>query len=204
MGRAGERGGAGDTREAILDAAEAFLSRGGRLRELTITALMEPIPVSREAFYRHFSSRYELIAALMGRFSADVAPGFELWLRGGDPARDVRSMFEAVSHAYVRRAQVLRAVVDAAPLDPDLEGLWHGFLESFIDPAARRIAADQERGVASRSVDARLAAAAIVHLVERLITQELARPHPPSRQQVADVLTHAMAGMVYPLSTSSG
>ena len=198
MGRADERGETGDTREAILDAAEAFLDRGGRLREMTITALMAPIPVSREAFYKHFSSRYALIAALVGRFTDDVAPGFNLWLGGGDPARDVRSMFEAVSHAYARRARVMRAVVDAAPLDPDLEALWRGFLDSFIDPAARRIAADQERGVASPSVDARLAAAAVVHLVERLITQELAAPHPPSRQKVADVLTAAMIGLVYP------
>jgi AcrR family transcriptional regulator len=197
MGRAIERGETADTREAILEAAEAFLNHGGRLREMTITALMAPIPVSREAFYKHFSSRYELIAALMGRFADDVAPGFNQWLGGGDPARDVRSMFDAASHAYVRRAHVLRAVVDAAPLDPGLERLWHDFLDSFIAPAAARISADQESGAAIGSLDPRLTAASIVHLIERLITQELAGPNPPSRQEVADLLTDTMLGLAY-------
>ncbi len=66
---------AGDTREAILDAAERFLEHG-RVRDLTVTRLMEPIPVSREAFYKHFPSRYAVIAALLGRFTHEVAAGF--------------------------------------------------------------------------------------------------------------------------------
>ena len=43
-----------------------------------------------------------------------------------------------------------------------------------------------------------MAAAALIHLVERMITQELADAAPPSRQPVVDVLTHAMLGMLYP------
>jgi TetR/AcrR family transcriptional regulator, ethionamide resistance regulator len=197
MGRPEGEGARRETREAILDAAEAFLEGGGRLRDLTVTALMAPIPVSREAFYKHFSSRYELIAALVGRFTAEVAPGFELWLGGRDPARDVRAMFDLASDVYVRRAATLRAVVDAAPLDPDLEAVWRSFLGTFIEAAARRIRADQGSGVASRSVDADLAAASMVHLIERLITQELVRPQPPSREDVVDLLTATMVGLVY-------
>ena len=138
-----------DTREAILDAAEGFLAHG-RLRDLTVTVLMEPVPVSREAFYRHFTSRYEVVAALLGRFTSEVETGFEVWLLGSDPVRDMRAMFDAASHVYVRRARILRAVVDGAPLDPGLEGVWRAFIGGFIDPAAQRIRADQELGVAVR------------------------------------------------------
>ena len=188
------------TREAILDAAQEFLVHR-RLREMTVSALMEPIAVTREAFYKHFTSRYDVVAALLGRFAAEVAEEFGIWLQGNDPERDVPAMFDAASHTYVRRAYLLRAVVDAAPLDPDLEAVWRTFLGRFIDAAADRIRADQDCGVASRSVDARLAAAALIHLVERMITQELATTTPPPREQVVDLLTHTMLGLVYPAPT---
>ena len=133
------------TREVILDAAQEFLVRR-RLRDMTVSALMEPIPVTREAFYKHFSSRYEVVAALLGRFTAEVAEDFGIWLRGHDPVRDVPAMFDAASHTYLRRASLLRAVVDAAPLDPDLEAVWRAFLDHFIDAAAERIRTDQDAG----------------------------------------------------------
>jgi AcrR family transcriptional regulator len=185
------------TREVILDAAEDFLVRK-RLRDMTVSALMEPVPVTREAFYKHFSSRYDVVAALLGRFTVEVTADFGIWLQGNDPVRDVPAMFDAASRTYVRRAALLRAVVDAAPLDPDLEAVWRAFLGHFIDAAADRIRTDQDQGIASRSVDARLAASAVVHLVERIITQELAAAIPPSREQVVDVLSHTMLGLVYP------
>ena len=187
------------TREVILDTAEEFLVHN-RLRDMTVSALMEPIPVTREAFYKHFTSRYDVVAALLGRFTAEVAEDFGIWLHGNDPVRDVPAMFNAASHTYVRRASLLRAVVDAAPLDPDLEAVWQAFLGHFIDAAAGRIRTDQDLGIASRSVDARLAGSAVVHLVERMITQELATATPPAREQVVDVLTHTMLGLVYPAS----
>ncbi len=188
------------TREVILDAAQEFLVHK-RLRDMTVSALMEPIPVTREAFYKHFTSRYDVVAALLGRFTAEVADDFGIWLQGHDPERDVPAMFDAASHTYVRRASLLRAVVDAAPLDPDLEAVWRAFLGHFIDAAADRIRTDQDLGIANRSVDARLAASALIHLVERMITQELADASPPSREQVVEVLTHTMLGLVYPAPT---
>ena len=185
-----------DTREAILDAAEAFLA-SQRLRDMTVRALMAPVPVSREAFYKHFSSRYELVAELLGRYTRDVAAGYDGWLYGSDPLRDLPAMFDASSYVWVRRARVLRAVVDAAPLDPDLEAVWEAFIGGFVETAAARIRADQDRGVASADLEATLAAKAMVHLSERLITQEIAGPNPPSREQVAELLTATMVGLVY-------
>ena len=167
----GQVSGAGvGTREVILDAAQEFLVRR-RLRDMTVSALMEPIPVTREAFYKHFSSRYEVVAALLGRFTAEVAEDFGIWLYGNDPVSDVPAMFDAASRTYLRRASLLRAVVDAAPLDPDLEAVWRAFLDHFIDAAAERIRTDQELGTANRSIDARLAASALIHLVERMLTR---------------------------------
>jgi AcrR family transcriptional regulator len=191
------------TREAILDAAQEFLVHR-RLREMTVSALMEPIPVTREAFYKHFTSRYDVVAALLGRFNDEVAADFGLGLLGHDPVHDVRAMFDAASATYVRRAHLLRAVVDAAPLDPDLEAVWRAFLDQFIDATAARIRADQDQGAADPTLDARLAAAALIHLVERMITQELATATPPSREAVVDILTQAMLGMIYPAPAGLG
>lgn len=188
------------TREIILDTAQEFLLHK-RLREMTVSALMEPIPVTREAFYKHFTSRYDVVAALLGRFTAEVAEDFDIWLRGTDPVRDVPTMFDAASHTYLRRATLLRAVVDAAPLDPNLEAVWRAFLGHFIDAGTQRIRADQASGLASSCVDAGLAAAGMIHLVERVITQELASPTPPPREQVVALLSHAMLGLLYPTAS---
>ena len=126
-----------------------------------------------------------------------MAAGYDEWLHGSDPRGDLAAMFEASSYVWVRRARVLRAVVDAAPLDPDLEAVWRAFIGGFVETAAAQIRADQRRGVASVDVDATLAATAMVHLAERLITQELAGPNPPAREQVAELLTTTMVGLVY-------
>ena len=181
----------------ILDAAQEFLV-DRRLRDMTVSALMEPIGVTREAFYKHFTSRYDVVAALLGQFTAEVVEEFGIWLQGTEPERDVPAMFDAASHTYVRRASLLRAVADAAPLDPNLEAVWRAFLDHFIDAAADRIRTDQDLGIASSSVDARLSASALIHLVERMITQELAATTPPTREQVVALLTHTMLGLVYP------
>lgn len=188
---------ASDTREAILDAAEQFLQTG-RVRDLTVTRLMEPVPVSREAFYKHFPSRYAVIAALLGRFTHEVAAGFDVWLSGSDPVSDVRVMFDTASHAYMRRARTLRAVIDAAPMDKDLEAVWGEFVGGFVELAAARIRTDQAAGLTPESVNPDLAAASIVYLTERLITQSIAGPQPPTREEVVDLLTAAAVGVFYP------
>lgn len=185
------------TRDAILDAAEAFLARR-RFREMTVQSLMEPLPVTREAFYKHFTSRYQVLAALLDRFAAETAPSFELWVRGNDPARDLRALFERSTPIYQRRARIVRAAVDAASLDPGLEAAWEAFLQRHIEATAAQLRAHQDLGLATMSVDAHLSAAIIIHAIERLITQELTAENPPSREQVVDLLTRLVLGLAYP------
>lgn len=185
------------TRDVILDRAERFLA-DGRVRDMTVSVLMEPLPMTREAFYKHFESRFDLVAALLDRFDHEMDASFELWVRDPDPAHGLRALFDLASHTYVRRSRLMRAVADASALDPKLEAIWHAFLGHYIEGTAAQIRVHQELGLASRSVDARLCAAAIIHLIERLITQELASPNPPAREQVADLLTRVMLGLVYP------
>ncbi len=75
--------------------------------------------------------------------------------------------------------------------------MWQSFNGGFEATGAERIRADQELGVATGGMDAALAAAAILHLTERLITQELAGRTPSPREQVVDVLTASAVGIVY-------
>lgn len=185
------------TRDLILDAAEEFLARR-RLREMTVRALMAPLPWTREAFYKHFSSRYDVIGALLDRFTEEVGPSWDLWAKGSDPLHDVRALFETASLIYQRRAHLVLAVVDASSYDPNMEVAWTAFRDRFIGSTAEQIRVHQERGWASDSVDARLCAAAMIHLIERLITQELASAAPPSRELVVELLTRVMLGLVYP------
>ncbi len=89
-----------DTRAALLEAAGALLDRGG-LAAVTLRAVGERAGVSRQAPYRHFADKVDLLSALVAedfrrlRAAVDAAPA------PGAPPLD---RLAAMSAAYVRFA----------------------------------------------------------------------------------------------------
>jgi AcrR family transcriptional regulator len=135
------------TRAAILDAAFEFLwSRP--FRDMTVDALMETIPISRPAFYKHFDDIHGLMAALLARLESEILEGASPWLSDdGDPVALLYESLSAEARICYRYGPFLKAVSDATGTSARLEDEWNWFLDRFDEAASERIVADQELGL---------------------------------------------------------
>jgi AcrR family transcriptional regulator len=104
--------------------------KDGSPDELSIAAVMEDTTLTRNAFYVYFSSRYELLAALVERLrgEADAAMD-ELTGRRGDPAEGGRRAIETAARLYAEHGELIRALAEAADRDPTAARAWRGFTE---------------------------------------------------------------------------
>ena len=164
----------------ILDAAEDLL-RDDRFSALTVDELMSRTGLSRASFYVYFRDRHHLIMRLTERIGSELFSMSELWLRGsGDPLEDARAAVEGVAAVYSRHGPVLRAIADASTHDPDVEAIYHGLVERFVEATAKRISEEIAAGRV-RPLDARETARALVWMNERYLTHTLGQtPQEPT------------------------
>src|SRR5919201_2106993 len=128
----------------ILDAAEDLL-REDRFSALTVDELMSRTGLSRASFYVYFRDRHHLIMRLTERIGSELFSMSDRWLRGsGDPLEDARAAVEGVAAVYSQHGPVLRAIADAATHDPDVEAIYHGLVERFVEATAKRISEEIE------------------------------------------------------------
>jgi AcrR family transcriptional regulator len=160
----------------ILDAAESFL-RERPFRELTVDEVMARTTLSRPSFYVYFRDRHQLAVRLVEGIGAELFEMAERWLGGdGNPAVEVRAAVEGVASVYAKHGLALGAIADAAENDPDVEAIYRGLIERFVDASAKRIEEDAEQGL-TEPLDVRETARALVWMNERYLKETLGR-HP--------------------------
>lgn len=134
------------TRQRILDCALDFLG-SNPFRKLSITTLMESTGITRPAFYHYFADLHELMEALLLELQEELQAGANDWFTAGGVGNLADALSEVVSICY-RRGPILRAVVEAAPMDERLEGAWLAFVQGFDAQVAAGIANEQRSGTA--------------------------------------------------------
>lgn len=158
----------------ILDAAEAILHEHA-FRDLTVDEVMGRTTLSRPSFYVYFRDRHQLVLRLVERIGAELFAMADRWLEGEeDPRADARAAVEGVASVYSEHGPVLRAIADASCYDSDVEAIYRGLVNRFIDATAKRV----EEEVAVGRVDAlnaRETARALVWMNERYLTDSLGR-----------------------------
>ncbi len=171
------------TRERLLDAAAAELADDGRLE---LAAVAASAGVATSVLYRYFGSKDGLVAAVVDRFydeydevvmDRDVAPGAS-WLE-----REAIRLRAEVDFFYAHplgRAVAAGLLHEAAATRADAARL-----QAHIAAAARNIRAGQRRGELDRSVDADLAAAAIMGALRATLGAALTKRRPPRAEAVA-------------------
>lgn len=134
------------TRQAILDTALDFLwSRP--FRELTVSELMSTSGNSRSAFYQYFSDLHELMEFLLREIADDIFAVATPWFEGeGDPLPLLEESLAGLVRICYRQGPIVKAVVDAAPMDGRLEKAWTEFLSGFDDAVTNRIEEHQAAG----------------------------------------------------------
>ena len=148
------------TRQEILEAALEFLWTHP-FRDLTVAELMSNTGTTRSAFYRYFSDLHELMEALLAGLEQQILAIAEPWFTILDdpPARLAESLEGLVKVCY-QQGPIIRAVVDAAPMDERLEASWNRFVQVFDDAVTQRIEVDQDSGLIGQ-FDARAVAIAL-------------------------------------------
>jgi AcrR family transcriptional regulator len=135
------------TRQTILDAAIEFLwSRP--FRELTIAELMSESGSSRQTFYRYFADLHDLMESLLHDLEQDFQDAAGPWFATEeDPVAHLACSLAGVVKVSYQRGPLIRAVVEAAPMDERLEMAWHKLVHIFDDAVTARIEKDQAAGL---------------------------------------------------------
>jgi AcrR family transcriptional regulator len=161
------------TEEAILDAARQEL-RDTEYRRLTMDVIAKRAFVSRTALYFYFPNKRALIDRLIMRAFLDMYEAASPYLDGtGDPRVELRRGLARTVRIIDRDGHVLQLAARLSGEEDRMPPQWAPYVVRFVEGATARIARDQQRGIAPTDIPPRLAAQALLAMVERHVTLEL-------------------------------
>lgn len=163
------------TEQAILDAARLALAETS-YEKLTIDAVAKRAFVSRTTTYFYFANKRELVDRLIQSAFTAIQDAADVYLRGsGDPRQELRTGMAAAITVVSEHSHVMLLAARLSRREPTttLPQDWTPFVSRLVDATARRIARDQQRGVAPADIPPRLSAQALLAMVESHIVREV-------------------------------
>jgi len=161
------------TEEAILDAAREALADTA-YRRLTMDTIAKRAFVSRTALYFYFPNKRALVDRLIARAFSDMHTAAAPYIDGsGDPRAELRRAIARVVKVVDRDGHVLALAAMLSGEEDRLPPEWWPYVTRFVVGATERIERDQRRGIAPDDIPPRLAAQALLAMVERHVTLEL-------------------------------
>ena len=181
----------------IVAAAEALL-RERPFRELTVDEVMRRTDLSRPSFYVYFRDRHHLILRVVEHLGNELRTMSQRWYTGsGDGPAQAREAMEGIVDVFAEHGPVLRALADAAADDPEVERVYGGLVQSFVDATRKHIDAEIAAGRVE-PLDAGETARALVWMMERYLNRSLGRqPFETPRETVAETLTTIWTRVLY-------
>ena len=135
------------TRQEILNNALKFLWSKA-FRDLTVAELMVQTGSSRSCFYQYFADLHDLMENLLHDLEQDFKELTEPWLfADSDPASHLSAALKEFVKVCYQQGPIVRAVIEAAPMDERLEKVWRDFVKMFDDAVTARIELDQAAGL---------------------------------------------------------
>src|SRR3954468_22473581 len=190
------RGAAAAAEREIVEAAGTLL-REKPFRELTVDDLMRRTGLSRPSFYVYFRDRHDLVLKVVERIGGELFAMSERWYEGaGDGPTLIREAIDGVVGVFAANGPVLRALADAAAVDPRVEAAYAELMQRFVDATARHI--DQEIAAArTLPLDPVPTATALTWMMERYLQLRLGRTPDAPRAPISDALTTIWARVLY-------
>jgi AcrR family transcriptional regulator len=185
-----------EARREILDSAARFL-RNRHFREMTIGEVMAGTTLSRPAFYQYFTDVHDLILSLLSEIEEIMHQLVSPWIDGeGEPIAALRESNRGVVETCVKHGPVIRAIVEAAPLDERLEQAWTSFMRRWDDVAEARIVAQQRDGLIP-PLDARRIASALNSLDVNLVVAAFGRHPQDDPNEVLETMHRVWSSTLY-------
>ncbi len=163
------------TEDAILAAArEALLEEP--YDAVTIDGIARRAYVSRTTVYFYFPNKRAVVDRLIQRAFADILDAASPYLEGdGDPRAELHAALAGVVAIVDRDASILRLALWLYGREDQLPAEWAPHIQRLVVAGAKRIARDQERGLAPDDIPARTSALALSAMVERHVGMEIVR-----------------------------
>lgn len=120
------------TRREILAATERFL-RERPYRELSVEAVMEGTGLTRTAFYRHFDDTTDLVLRLFAELGEELLSVAQKWGKtaGQSFPAPAQAGLAGTVDFFVKHGPLVRAIVEAAASDEQIEAAYRAAQEQF-------------------------------------------------------------------------
>jgi len=186
-----------EARREILDSAARFLRRR-HFRDLTVGEVMGGTTLSRPAFYQYFTDLQDLIVSLLGDIEDIMHQTASPWISGeGEPIAALRESNRGVVETCVKHGPIIRAIVEAAPLDERLEQAWSSFMERWDDAVEAQIVAQQRDGLIP-PLDARRIASALINSLDvNLVIAAFGRHPQGDPKEVLETMHRVWSSTLY-------
>jgi len=202
--RGESRAGSGRRRRRTPEAAEreiveaaGTLLREKPFRELTVDDLMRRTGLSRPSFYVYFRDRHDLVLKLVEHIEDELFAVSERWYGGGgDGPALIREAIDGVVGVFAEHGPVLRALADAAAVDPRVEATYAELMQRFVDATARHIDREISAG-RILPLDPAATATALTWMMERYLQLRLGRTPDAPRAPISDALTTIWSRVLY-------
>jgi AcrR family transcriptional regulator len=160
-----------DSEKWIFEATEELLDEVP-LRDITVAMIAEAAGVSRQTFYTHFSSKYEVVTALledvMHQIVGAVGPFIEMDPRES-PVDALRKSFDAATDLWVEHRMILGAASENWHAVPELRERWTALWDQAIDITAALLDEQRAAGVAPPGPASRQLASTMLWGAERAL-----------------------------------
>jgi AcrR family transcriptional regulator len=143
---------------------------------VTIDGIARRAYVSRTTVYFYFPNKRAVVDRLIQRAFADILEAASPYLQGeGDPRAELHAALAGVVAIVDRDASILRLALWLYGREDQLPAEWAPHIQRLVVAGAKRIARDQERGLAPDDIPARTSALALSAMVERHVGMEIVR-----------------------------
>jgi TetR/AcrR family transcriptional regulator, ethionamide resistance regulator len=184
----------------ILDAADSLL-RLHPFHAITVEQILKESGLSRGNFYFYFSSKFDVLAALMWRVYDDLFTTMTPWLDddGADSIGSLRDSVSAAAAAWAAHGKVAGALLENVGSNEQLTDLWDELVERAVQILSVKIDRERARGVAPPGADSQVLAAVITRGVQNILYLGLNGTHPelPTLSASTDGILKIWVAAVY-------
>jgi AcrR family transcriptional regulator len=155
------------TRELLVEAARRVFERDGFI-DARITDIAAEAGVATGSFYTYFRRKEDAFAVVIEQLGQEMLhPRLREIADREDPIAVIEAANRAYLTAYRKNARLMGLMEQVALLDADFHEVRLRRARRFTERNARAIARLQERGLADRTLNPRLAAQAVSVMVSR-------------------------------------
>jgi AcrR family transcriptional regulator len=156
--------------QGIFTATEELLQETS-LDDLAVAQILERADVSRTTFYRYFTSKHQVVSAMLGALQAELVDVMQPWFARGDrePEAALRDAMSAVASVWARHRPVLRACSEHWHADPEIGERWVMMMDRFAADISKQIDRERRKGNAPKGVSSSKLAMHLTWGSERLL-----------------------------------